>query len=503
MNFNQKDLDQIAALGISPEEVDQQISRFKNGFPDLNLFAPVEPGNGLKKLSPEELGAFIDLFEKQGIKNELVKFVPASGAASRMFKMLYNFLDGAISTEDPDVQHFFNGLKNFAFYDELVEVLGADASFAIEARAKKVVEALLTENGLNYGFLPKALLTFHKYEAGKVTKAIDEHLVEGAAYAADENGLVKLHFTVSAEHLDLIKAHIARVQPVYEQEFDKTYDISFSVQDKATDTLAVDLNNIPFRKENGELLFRPGGHGALLKNLDAVEGDIVFIKNVDNVAAQWLINDTIDYKKALGGVLVDLQNKVFDYCNCLENITETGEELEHEISVFLSEKLGYKLPDSFAKKTSVEKLELLFKVLNRPIRICGVVESSGTGGGPFWVSHNDGTQTLQLVETAQVNLEKADQVAILNASCYANITDLVCGVKNYKGEPFDLMQFRDPDTGFIAEKSAGGKTLKAMELPGLWNGAMSDWNTVFVEVPMTTFNPVKTVLDLLKKEHQG
>ncbi|WP_340114909.1 DUF4301 family protein [Maribellus mangrovi] len=503
MDFNHKDLHQIAELGISVEEVESQICRYINGFPDLNLFAPVEPGNGLRKLTPKEVDAYISLFEEQGIKNELVKFVPASGAASRMFKMLYNFLEGAISVDDNDVKQFYDGLSNFAFYDELLESLGSEANNAVEVRDKKVVTALLTEKGLNYGFLPKALLTFHKYADGKVTKAIDEHLIEGAFYGADEDGVVKLHFTVSSEHMDLIKEHIARVKPVYKVEFGKRYEITYSIQDKATDTLAVDLNNAPFRKENGELLFRPGGHGALLKNLNAIKGDIVFIKNIDNVAAQWLIKDTIDYKKALGGVLVEAQNKVFEYCKLLENVNTIDEDMEQELLVFIEEQLGYKMPESFAEKTHMEKPKLLFKILNRPIRICGVVESSGTGGGPFWVLHKDGTQTLQLVETAQVNLKKEDQVAILNASCYANITDLVCGVKNYQGEAFDLMQFRDPDTGFIAEKSAGGKTLKAMELPGLWNGAMSNWNTVFVEVPMTTFNPVKTVLDLLKKEHQG
>lgn len=503
MCFNQKDLDQIAELGIPVEEVESQISRYINGFPDLNLFAPVEPGNGLRMLTPKDVAAYISLFEEQGIKNELVKFVPASGAASRMFKMLYNFLDGAISIDDTDVKQFYDGLSNFAFYDELLESLGSEASNAVKVRDKKVVMALLTEKGLNYGFLPKALLTFHKYANGKVTKAIDEHLIEGAFYGADENGVVKLHFTVSSEHMDLIKVHIARVKPVYEAEFGKRYEITYSVQDKATDTLAVDLNNAPFRKEDGGLLFRPGGHGALLKNLNAIEGDIVFIKNIDNVAAKWLIKDTIDYKKALGGILVEVQNKVFEYCKLLENAIDIDEDLVQELLVFIDEQLGYKMPESFTQKTQEVQLTSLLKVLNRPIRICGVVESSGTGGGPFWVLQKDGTQTLQLVETAQVNLEKDDQVAILNASNYANITDLVCGVKNYQGGAFDLMQFRDPDTGFIAEKSAGGKVLKAMELPGLWNGAMSDWNTVFVEVPMTTFNPVKTVLDLLKKEHQG
>ena len=255
--------------------------------------------------------------------------------------------------------------------------------------------------------------------------------------------------------------------------------------------------------EDGSLLFRPGGHGALIKNLNEIEADIVFIKNIDNVAAQWLIKDTLDYKKALGGALLETQSILFDYCHRLKSAKSLSPDTEKEIIDFLYSRLGFNVPERFNQKTEGDKIAYLYAKLNRPLRICGVIKSSNTGGGPFWVKDADGALSLQLVETAQVNLKDEAQVKILNTSEYANITDLVCGVKNFEGQPFDLMKYRDPETGFIAEKSQNGKALKAMELPGLWNGAMSNWNTAFVQVPTSTFNPVKTVLDLLKKEHQG
>ncbi|RKD90103.1 DUF4301 family protein [Mangrovibacterium diazotrophicum] len=503
MKFTSQDLAQIKAIGKQPEEVQSQLDRFVNGFPDIELYSTVSKGNGLTILSKEELKQCITRYEKGSAAKQLCKFVPASGAASRMFKALYNFLDGQTDEQDEGVQTFFNDFDNFAFSDELAALLGNEKEELLKNKSKKVVELLLSETGLNYGNLPKALLTFHKYKDDSVTKAIDEHLVEGALYCAGSNDKVAIHFTVSEEHMSLIKSHLEKILPIFEKKFDKQYIITFSVQDKATDTVAVDLDNQPIRKENGELLFRPGGHGALLKNLDAIDADIIFIKNIDNVAAQWLIQDTIDYKKALGGVLLETQNKIFDYCQKLQNSDSIDAKLEEEILEFLGMKLGYKAPNSYNELAEPQKVAFLFNKLNRPMRICGVVQSSNTGGGPFWVKHPDGALSLQLVETAQVNLQTPAQTTILKSSEYANITDLVCGVRDFEGNKFDLMKFRDPDTGFIAEKSQGGKVLKAMELPGLWNGAMSDWNTAFVEVPMTTFNPVKTVLDLLNKEHQG
>lgn len=503
MKLTTTDLAQIKTLGILPQEVESQIKRFKNGFPEMKLSNSVSENKGLKKLSPDALEHYIQYYQSHSPSKKLVKFVPASGAASRMFKSLYNYLQGRVTKDDKDITLFFDKIENFAFANELFALLGDEKQRLIQNRDKKVIELLLHEEGLNYGTLPKALLTFHKYPDGHSNKAIDEHLIEGAQYCADAANKVSLHFTVSEEHMDLIKAHLGKVQAKFEKRFGKTFDISYSVQDKATDTLAVDMDNEPFRLEDGSLLFRPGGHGALIKNLHEIKADIIFIKNIDNVAAQWLIKDTLDYKKALGGVLLETQSILFEYCHRLKNAKALSPDTEKEIIDFLYSRLGFKIPEDFSQKTEGDKIAYLFAKLNRPLRVCGVIKSSNTGGGPFWVQDTDGALSLQLVETAQVNLKDEAQVKILNASEYANITDLVCGVKNFEGKPFDLMKYRDPETGFIAEKSQNGKALKAMELPGLWNGAMSDWNTAFVQVPITTFNPVKTVHDLLKKEHPG
>ncbi len=505
MHFSTEDINQLKELGISENDVNSQLERFENGFPDLELSDSVDYGRGVNKLSTEELSYYIGIFDKKMQGKQMVKFVPASGAASRMFNLLYNYLEGTISSKDGEVKNFFKGIGTFAFSDELIDKIssGKRIDELLETYDKEIVELLLSEKGLNYGNLPKALLTFHKYSDGQTTKAVDEHLKEGANYCADRDGKVSIHFTVSEEHQPWIEAHLKTVIPKFEKKFQKSFDISFSVQDTATNTLAVDLNNQPFRLQNGTLLFRPGGHGALLRNLNDIDSDIVFIKNIDNVAADWLLDDTIVYKKALAGILIETEETIFEYCRLLEKTSGLEPDLEQNIIEFLKTQLGLKTSSEFIRMNESTRKVYLLSKLNRPIRICGVVNSSGTGGGPFWVKHTDGSETLQLVETDQVNKNDSTQVAILNSSNFANITDLVCGVKNFKDEKFHLSQFSDPDTGFITRKSLNGKSLKAMELPGLWNGAMSNWNTVFIEVPITTFNPVKTVLDLLKKEHQG
>lgn len=503
MNLSNKDLEQIKSLGIQAELVETQLNRFENGFPELKLCGNVNENQGLRKLSEGELKEYIELFDENTNDDKLVKFVPASGAASRMFQLLFNYLEGIVDNNDPGIQTFFNEIENFAFSKELEACFDGNFADLVKAKDKKIVDCLLSENGLNYGKLPKALLTFHKYSEENISKAIDEHLIEGANYCSDAAGNVNLHFTLSEEHIPLVKEHFAKAIPAYESKFNLTYKISFSMQDQATNTLAVDMENVPFRTEDGKLLFRPGGHGALLKNLNEIDADVIFVKNIDNVAANWLLQDTVNYKKALGGILQNTQQTIFNYCEQLDDENAFDANIEQEIKDFLENNLGFKLPANFSEKENANKIEFLKEKLNRPIRICGVVESKNTGGGPFWVKHSDGSETLQLVETDQVNKEDAGQVTLLQSSCYANITDLFCGVRNYKGEKFDLMKYRDPDTGFITKKSLNGKPLKAMELPGLWNGAMSNWSTCFVQVPMTTFNPVKTVLDLLKKEHQG
>ena len=505
MQFSDKDLAQIQNLGIDLRTVQNQLEKFRTGFPEIKLSRIVDEGRGLKKLSGEAVDGFTKKFDQERVEKELVKFVPASGAASRMFKTLFNFLEGDLSAEHADIKDFYVNLRKFAFYEELERRIDEREDLSVNSgkESKIWVEKLLSENGLNYGSLPKALLPFHAYDDGSVRKAIDEHLVEGAQYCVGRGDKVMLHFTVSQEHMNLIAGHINSLIPEFSKRYQKTFEVSYSIQDPATNTIAVSPDNNPLRDNRGRLVFRPGGHGALLKNLNEIEADIVFIKNIDNVAAEWLIKDTLTYKKALAGILLQTQEKVFEYCSFLKEHNSLNRERESEIVKFLSDELGINVPQGFREMKGEDKVRYLFGKLNRPIRICGVVKSSNTGGGPFWVSEPDGSESLQLVETDQINKNHEIQLGILKSSRYANITDLICGIKDFEGRKFDLRKFTDPDAGFIAEKSMGSRELKAMELPGLWNGSMRDWNTMFVEVPITTFNPVKTVLDLLKPEHQG
>ena len=505
MQFSEKDLKQIEKLGISQEQVNDQLNRFQSGFPDIELSRTVDEDQGIRKLSSTELKKYIDIFDWMKAGKILLKFVPASGAASRMFKMLFNFLAGEISVDNPDILKFYSALENFAFSNDLKQLFESDEEFEkLAAQAdKNIVKKLLLESGLNYGNLPKALLPFHAYPGGHIRKAIDEHLVEGAQYCVNSGNKVELHLTVSPEHTELAKNHLAAVLPNMEKQYGKTFEISFSIQDTATNTIAVDLYNKPLRNESGGLVFRPGGHGALLNNLGKIDADVIFIKNIDNVAAEWLIGDTINYKKALGGIMLETQEKIFEFVGILNKANHLSADREAEIVAFLSSKAGLKVPEEFQSWGEGKKRNYLLEKLNRPLRVCGVVRSSNTGGGPFWVREKDGSESLQLVETAQINKNDPSQQQILSGSKFANITDLVCGIKSRDEHRFDLQKHVDPDTGYVSQKSMNGQNLKAMELPGLWNGAMSDWNTMFVEVPLTTFNPVKTVFDLLKPEHQG
>ena len=359
---------------------------------------------------------------------------------------------------------------------------------------------LLTPRGLNYANLPKALLQFHRY-AGHCRTPLEEHLVEAAAYAQDSQQVARLHVTVAPEHTEAVQAHIEAIRSRYERAGVR-YDMSLSTQSPATDTIAVDLENTPFRDEHGQLLFRPGGHGALLANLEALAADIVFIKNIDNVLPDHLKETTYGYKRALGGHLVALQQQIFLYLKKLAS-GAVDAALLHEIWAFAQQQLSMTMPQGGLHTPQHEQIRLLFDRLNRPLRVCGMVRNAGEpGGGPFWVEHTDGSMSLQIVEASQVDTASPEQRAIFAASTHFNPVDIVCGVRDYRGQPFHLTQFVDPDTGFISRKTYAGRTLKALELPGLWNGAMAHWNTVFVEVPLSTFSPVKTVLDLLRPEHQ-
>ena len=489
--FLEKDFTQIHELGIDLETVYQQISDFKEGFPFMQLQKAATPNDGVTQLSEEELSELKSLYESKVAKLSPLKFVPASGAATRMFKSLFSFLEEGKS--DKSTYQFFDKLSEFAFAEDLKKVVpeGADNT--------TIADYYLTKKGLEYGSLPKGLLKFHKYENGSRT-ALEEHLVEGANYA-NNNGKVKLHFTVSPEHLSRFLKLLNKVVPDYEAAYDVKYDISFSEQRRSTDTIAVNMDNTPFREKDGSLLFRPAGHGALLANLNDISADIVFIKNIDNVVPDRIKQPTVAYKKALAGVLLKYQDRIFDYQYQLKEWA--SEPLLLELSHFFEDELCVLPPIGYEGFNHNEKVMYFQKKLNRPLRVCGVVKNTGEpGGGPFWCKNPDGTTSLQIVESAQVDMDDEAQKAIFNNSTHFNPVDLICSMKNYRNEKFDLLKYRDPKTGFVTQKSKDGQDLKAQELPGLWNGSMADWNTVFVEVPLITFNPVKTVNDLLREEHQ-
>jgi hypothetical protein len=504
--LTQNDLDCIAAKGISARQIDEQLHYFKTGFPYLPVIASASTEKGIQSI-PEEaqtayLDAWMDYLKKE---KEVVKFVPASGAASRMFKDLFEFLSADYATPvTPFEQAFFAGIRRFAFYTALDrfcllnEGKPADELMA-SGNYKAIVENVLYEKGLNYGQLPKGLILFHAYPEGSRT-AMEEHLIEGALYACNAARQVNVHFTVSPEHKALFEALTREKTSVYSQQFDVNYRVSFSEQKASTDTLAADAENQPFR-ENGSMVFRPGGHGALIENLNDISADVVFIKNIDNVVPDSFKSITVRYKQLIAGVLVSYQQKMFDYLERLDSGNYTQEQLE-EMLRFLQNQLCINPLDSTLPE-GTEQASYIKRKLNRPLRVCGMVRNAGEpGGGPFLAINPDGTVSLQVLESSQIDLNDPEKKALFERGTHFNPVDLVCALKNYKGEKFSLPDYVDKNTGFISLKSKNGKELKALELPGLWNGAMSDWNTVFVEVPIETFNPVKTVNDLLRPEHQ-
>ncbi|MCQ2334189.1 MAG: DUF4301 family protein [Paludibacteraceae bacterium] len=444
--FTQQDILDLQKRGITPEKANIQLQQLASGFPALDIVAPASSKKGILVLPRKEQERYIALWQdylKEGYSVE--KFVPASGAASRMFKDLYEYLETGVET--PFMQEFFAGLNDFAFAPQLEGRTGREA-----------VRYLLSD--MNYGNLPKGLLLFHKYRDEPRTPAV-EHLVEGALYAAS-NGVVRVHFTVSHDHLPLFRNHVADHLSKIEKKYGVRYEITFSEQKPQTDTLAANPDGTPFRQADGHLLFRPGGHGALIENLQEQDADIVFIKNIDNVVPDNRKRDTVRYKQVLAGVLIEEQRRVFAR---LQDPTISDEERQR---------------------------------LSRPIRVCGVVKNTGEpGGGPFLVREADGSISCQILESSQI----ADKT-LMAQSTHFNPVDLVCALRDVHGKPYPLSEFVDPQTGFISHKSKDGKELLALELPGLWNGAMAKWNTIFVQVPVSTFNPVKTVNDLLREQHQ-
>ena len=476
--FTQQDLQQIGDHGLTPELVEIQLENFRRGFPFLNVVRAASPSDGVVVLDEAQADSAVAHYEAAAARLGVVKFVPASGAATRMFKELFEFVNEGKRGKGIDT--LLENIEKFAFWPELRAVLPAGAD------DKAIVNAIVNE-GLGYGQKPKGLVTFHAYPEG-ARKAVEEHLVEGAVYAAAK-GVARIHFTVSPEHVSGFKSLLAEKVPFFEDRFGIRYDISFSVQKPSTDTIAVNPDNTPFRQDDGLLLFRPAGHGALIENLNEIDADIVFIKNIDNITTDARRGDTIRFKKVLAGVLLRLQERAFEYLKALE---VGGAEL-NPIVEFIEQQLCVKLPADYDSA-------LLRAVLDRPIRVCGMVRNEGEpGGGPFWVGNSDGTESLQIAESSQI---APKDLPLMKSATHFNPVDLVCGVRDSKGRKFDLRSYTDPSTGFISSKSSGGRDLRAQELPGLWNGAMARWNTVFVDVPITTFSPVKVVQDLLRPQHQ-
>lgn len=504
--ITQQDKELLAQKGISEEQIAEQLAYFEKGFPYLKLAAAASVEKGIMVPDADQQRIYLDAWEAYVQTDRVVmKFVPASGAASRMFKNLFEFLssDGDIPTTEFE-KTFFEQIEKFAFYNDLNaicrKIKGKDIPALLSMGAyKSVVSLLLNAPGLNYGSLPKGLLKFHKYEEESRTP-LEEHLVEGALYATNKSGKVNVHFTVSPEHRNLFETLVESKTSFYARKYGVDYEVSFSEQKSSTDTVAVDMDNNPFR-DNGKLVFRPGGHGALIENLNDLDADVIFIKNIDNVVPDKLKGDTVLYKKIIAGVLILLQQQAFTYLQLLDSGKYTHEQVL-EILQFLQKKFCCKNPET----KYLEDAELVIYLknkLNRPIRVCGMVRNVGEpGGGPFLAYNSDGTISLQILESSQIDMNDSEKKEMFEKGTHFNPVDLVCGVRDYKGTKFNLTDYVDKATGFISYKSKNGRNLKALELPGLWNGAMSDWNTVFVEVPLSTFNPVKTVNDLLREQHQ-
>ena len=498
--LSQQDLKQLAQKGISEAQIERQLGEFKSGFPFLKLEAAAAIGRGIVAPTEAERKQYVAVWQQYKAEGrKVVKFVPASGAASRMFKDMFAFVDASYDVPTTDFEKkYFDNIEKFAFFEELDGVCqqregkGIKALMA-EGNYKAVAANMLRSEGLNYGQLPKGLLLFHNYADGARTP-MEEHLVEGALYAAS-NGEAHVHFTVSHEHMDLFRAKVAQKADHYAQKYGIHYDITFSEQKPSTDTVAANPDGTPFRNDDGSLLFRPGGHGALIENLNEIEADVIFVKNIDNVVPDRLKDDTVQWKQVIAGVLVTLQQKAFEYLRLLEGqptdtqLAEIADFVEHCLCV--------------APNGAKADADYLRRKLNRPMRVCGVVKNVGEpGGGPFLTYNQDGTVSLQILESSQIDKSNKEYMEMFTKGTHFNPVDLVCAVRDYKGQPFDLPKYVDPTTGFISQKSKSGKELQALELPGLWNGAMSDWSTVFVEVPLSTFNPVKTVNDLLRDQHQ-
>jgi hypothetical protein len=508
LNLTKKDVHQIEEYGISIDAINKQLDTFIHGIAPVNIITAASVGNGIEIISADNQQMLVDLYEERRNHLDLVKFVPASGAATRMFSFLHQFLDDFNPKEETlrsylktgnhnQLTIFLNSFKEFAFVNAIrKEIRKAYPEYKHSTKGNRVyqsVSLMLGDNGLNFNNLPKGLIPFHKYSKYSTT-AFEEQLYEAAFYASSGDKAF-LHFTFSETHLAFFKKEFEDVKKRVSKKTKTNFNISYSFQKKKTDTIAVSQENKPFRDGKGELIFRPSGHGALLENLNEVDADVIFIKNIDNVVVEELVEEIVFYKKVLAGKLIRLQSKIFNYIRLFLK-EEYNEETIKEVKSFLWNELNIKnIPES---------IDGMIALLNRPTRVCGVVKNTGApGGGPFWVKNVIGNSSLQIVEMAQIDIHDPRQQSIVNEATHFNPVDIVCGVRDYNGEKFDLTDFTDPDSGFISIKSQEGKSIKALELPGLWNGAMANWNTALVEVPLCTFNPVKTINDLLSNEHRS
>ena len=504
--FNQKDLKQIRSKGIHIDEINQQIKHFQQGFPPSDITMPATCGKGIAALTEGDEQHYLDVFLDNGPDFRMTRFIPASGAATRMFKDLYAALESLEGKSRPeqeawienhkDLKRFFNKLEKYPFYEDL--------NPEDDPNPEEVLRKLLLEEGLNYGNKPKGLLKFHKYSQKDRRTAFEEHVREAVKYCASRQRMVRIHLTVSPQHLDGFQTEAAKIIPAIEKETGMSIDLSFSFQKPETDTIAVDLHNEPFRNSDGSLLFRPAGHGALIRNLDALDSDLVFISNIDNVAPDSRKNIRVKYKQILGGVLLEVRSKVFYYLQQLNGDEKVEKTRMDSMVSYLHERLGMAIPDRLEDWDASELRKWLIASMNRPIRVCGMVRNEGEpGGGPFYVRSESGEVSLQIVESSQINMKDPEKALLVRESTHFNPVDLVCSIRDYQGNKFNLTHYVDQNTGFISEKSVGGKSLKALELPGLWNGAMARWLTLFVEVPVETFSPVKTVFDLTRQEHRA
>ena len=515
MQFNQTDTDFINQKGLTLKKVEQQLELLKTGLPFINLARAATINDGIFQFSYERASELITSYDSKKEQLDIVKFVPASGAATRMFKFLFEFL----KTYDPkkesvngyinknkalELSLFFIGLEKLPFYKLVIQFLEEnceiDNKSSNDQKLFAFIEAVLDEDQLGFSDFPKGLLPFHRYK-NHLASAFEEHLFEAALYVAAK-GKAVLHFTISDKHKDNFNEEFKRIQKVVEQKTNTIFDISFSYQKESTDTIAVTYKNEIVREDNGQLYFRPSGHGALLENLNALDGDIIFIKNIDNVVVYEYEIEVAKSKKMLAGLLIEIKEEAFKYAKNLDKKVLLDTDIV-EIAEFLITKMNVVISPEFEKYSKQYQIEYLKSKLDRPIRICGMVQNEGEpGGGPFWVKDEGANLSLQIVESAQINKKSKIQKNILKKATHFNPVDLVCSIKNYKGEVYDLQKFVDPQTAFITMKTKVDKEIKALELPGLWNGSMSNWNTIFVEVPLVTFNPVKTVNDLLKSTHQ-